>query len=77
MSGTAMHWRHRQALERFARATQPLDYPATRGMGKATWKTLIENGWIEPIPESKGTWWQRKHLITEAGRTALGVDSHG
>ncbi len=66
-----MHWRHKKGLERFAVADRPLAFHSTPGVGEATWKTFIHNGWLEPVENSQGAWWQRPHRLTDAGRVAL------
>ena len=65
-----MNWRHKRGLQRFARAVRSLDYYATPGIGEATWRALLENGWIEPVETTPG-WRRRPYRLTEAGRAAL------
>ena len=71
-----MNWRHKMALERFAAARRgALRFYETPGVGEASWKTLIAEGWIAARPDLalalETKWWQIPHEITAAGRAAL------
>lgn len=69
-----MHWRHKQGLERFMRTTaRPITFHDTPGVGEATWKTFMENGWITCV-DQKPKWWQSGWRISDAGRAALTTD---
>jgi hypothetical protein len=62
-------------LERFARASKPLTFHSTPGIGEATWKSLIDRHLIVPAIASSDKWWRVPHTISEAGRAALQSDA--
>ena len=67
-----MHWRHKMALERFSIASRPLTFHRIPGVGETTWKTLMQNQWIECADlTEKGKWWEVGWRLSDAGRAAL------
>jgi hypothetical protein len=71
MKAMRLHWCHKLALDEFAHASRSLRFHQTLGVGEATWKTLIEMGWIKPVEGSTGKWRDRPYEITAAGRQAF------
>jgi hypothetical protein len=70
------HWRHKAALEWFARRPDWIVYSQAHKtsitIGEITFKTAIKNGWLQRANSiEKGPWWQVAWKLTDAGSKAL------
>ena len=72
-----MHWRHKQALERWAKNPSVVQFHTSRGIGEAVFKYAINAKWIEPVyPDDGRRWWDRPFQLTDIGLAALAKAEH-
>ena len=71
-----MNWRHKMALEAFARKGPDFTFHGCGGVGEKTFKWAIKEQWIESInPLSGRPWWDQEYRLTDAGRAALAASA--